>query len=253
MLQKSEIILLNEMIEKIYTTRDYRQMRVDFLDMIRSLIPYQQSSYYLASTEGEHVLDAPVGVGISPSELQRYIDDYEEHDYTRWIFMSGKSMVYRETDLFPDKVRLENPYYTDIYMATGIYYSAQMSIAYGGIFLSVISLYRDKSKGDFSDDEMFILELLKGHLEHRSHEEWERKTEGSLQRKNKIHFDAYRFVDEYALTTREVEILGLLMGGFTNETICESLVISLNTLKKHTLSIYKKLGINNRWELIQFI
>ncbi len=194
-----------------------------------------------------------MGKGIIQSELQRYIDEYEDKDYTRWIFMSGKTMVYRETDLFPDKVRQDNAYYRDIYVPAKIYYSAQVSIARGETFLGIISLYRNKEQGDFSDNEMFILELLKAHLDNRASIEWEKEKNELRDIKSKTHFDAYHFVEEYGLTTREVEVLGLLFAGIPTSTICDTLVISPNTLKKHTLSIYKKLGINSRWELINRI
>lgn len=250
MLQKNEAILLNEIIEKIYIMADYRQMRITLLEMLDTLIPYQQASFYLASKEKEHRLADPVGKGIPQSELQRYIDEYEDKDYTRWIFMSGKTMVYRETDLFPDRVRQDNAYYKDIYIPAKIYYSAQMSIARGDTFLGIISLYRNKGQGDFTDNELFLLELLKDHLDNRANIEWGKEKNELTNIKNKVSYDAYHFVEQYGLTTREVEVLGLLFAGIPNSTICDTLVISPNTLKKHALSIYKKLGINNRWELI---
>ncbi len=251
-MQKNEAILLNEMIEKIYTTVDYRQMRTTLLEMLDTLIPYQQSSFYLSSKEKEYCLCDPVGKGISQLELQRYLDEYEDKDYTRWIFKSGKTMVYRETDLFPDKVRQENAYYKEVYMPAKIYYSVQMSIAHGENFLGIISLYRNKDQGDFTDNELFLLDLLKNHLEYRVNMELQKKRNDLAIIKNKINFDAYHFVEKYALTNREVEVLRLLFAGIPNSAICDTLVISTNTLKKHALSIYKKLGINNRWELINF-
>lgn len=253
MLQRNEAILLNEIIEKIYIMPDYREMRIALLEMLDTLIPFQQASFYLASKEKEHRLADPVGKGIPQSELQRYIEEYEDLDYTRWVFMSGKTMVYRETDLFPDKIRQDNAYYRDIYVPAGIYYSAQMSIAHGDTFLGIISLYRNMGQGDFTDKEMFILDLLKDHLDNRANIEWEKEKNELTNIKNKVSYDAYHFVERYGLTTREVEVLGLLLAGIPNRTICDTLVISPNTIKKHTLSIYKKLGINNRWELIKIL
>ncbi len=253
MLQKNEAILINEIIEKIYTMDDYGQMRITLLEMLDTLIPFQQASFYLASKEKEHHLADPVGKGISQSELLRYIEEYEDKDYTRWIFLSGKTMVYRETDLFPDKVRQNNSYYRNIYVPARIYYSAQMSIAHGDTFLGIVSLYRNKEQGDFTDNELFLLELLKGHLDNRANIEWGKAKSELINGKDKVDFDAYHFVERFGLTAREVEVLGLLFAGIPNSTICDTLVISPNTLKKHALSIYKKLGINNRWELINLL
>lgn len=253
MIRHNEVILLNEIIKATYGIQDYDCMRESFLERLGALIPYQQSSFYLASIQKEHILDKPVGVGISKQELYRYIEKYEDKDYTRWIFMSGKTIVYRETDLIPDQVRSQSEYYQEVYVPSKMYYSAQMSIAYKEEFLGVISLYRNKEQGDFSDEEMFFLELLKDHIEYRVGHERQKVRDMGADSDNKTKFDAYQFVEKYGLTVREVEILGLLMGGMESKIICETLSISPNTLKKHANNIYRKLNIGNRWELIQYV
>jgi LuxR family maltose regulon positive regulatory protein len=50
------------------------------------------------------------------------------------------------------------------------------------------------------------------------------------------------------LTNREQEILELVAAGLTNQEIAEKLVISSETVKKHTGTIYGKLGVSNRTE-----
>ena len=51
------------------------------------------------------------------------------------------------------------------------------------------------------------------------------------------------------LTSREAEIVGLVMRGFSNKEIEAKLFISLETVKKHLSSIYRKLGVKNRLQL----
>ena len=52
------------------------------------------------------------------------------------------------------------------------------------------------------------------------------------------------------LTPREQEVLELLAAGLTNREIGEALVISPETVKKHTSNIYGKLGASNRTEAV---
>jgi LuxR family maltose regulon positive regulatory protein len=52
------------------------------------------------------------------------------------------------------------------------------------------------------------------------------------------------------LTKREQEILALLAAGLTNQEIADQLVISPQTVKKHTGNIYGKLGARNRTEAV---
>jgi pimeloyl-ACP methyl ester carboxylesterase/DNA-binding CsgD family transcriptional regulator len=50
------------------------------------------------------------------------------------------------------------------------------------------------------------------------------------------------------LTEREVEILGLLAGGASNERIASALTISRRTVERHIGNIYVKIGAHNRAE-----
>jgi len=52
------------------------------------------------------------------------------------------------------------------------------------------------------------------------------------------------------LSTRELDVLGLLSKGLTNLAIANDLFISPSTVKTHTLNIYKKLEAGNRTEAI---
>jgi LuxR family maltose regulon positive regulatory protein len=52
------------------------------------------------------------------------------------------------------------------------------------------------------------------------------------------------------LTERELEVLHLVGEGCSNEEIAEMLVITINTVKKHTSNIYGKLGVRNRTQAV---
>ena len=52
------------------------------------------------------------------------------------------------------------------------------------------------------------------------------------------------------LTPRELEILDLISKGYSNPEIASELVVTLNTIKKHTSNIYTKLGVRSRTQAI---
>jgi LuxR family maltose regulon positive regulatory protein len=52
------------------------------------------------------------------------------------------------------------------------------------------------------------------------------------------------------LTPRELEILRLICKGYSNPEIASELVVTLNTIKKHTSNLYSKLGVNSRTQAI---
>jgi len=52
------------------------------------------------------------------------------------------------------------------------------------------------------------------------------------------------------LTARELQVLGLLAAGRSNQRIAEELVVSLDTVKKHVSRVLDKLGVANRTEAV---
>ena len=52
------------------------------------------------------------------------------------------------------------------------------------------------------------------------------------------------------LSERELEVLRLVAGGYTNREIADELVVAVSTVKSHTNSIYGKLGVKNRTQAV---
>ena len=52
------------------------------------------------------------------------------------------------------------------------------------------------------------------------------------------------------LTSRELEVLGLLAAGRPNQAVAGELVVTLDTVKKHVSHIMDKLGAANRTEAV---
>jgi two-component system response regulator DesR len=53
------------------------------------------------------------------------------------------------------------------------------------------------------------------------------------------------------LSSREHEVLDLIAEGSTNKEIAERLFLSPHTVKEHTSTLYRKLGVRNRAEAVQ--
>lgn len=57
---------------------------------------------------------------------------------------------------------------------------------------------------------------------------------------------------EINLTPREVEVLKLLMDGFSNHKIADTLYLSPKTIEKYVANLLQKTGAGNRTELVSF-
>ena len=67
--------------------------------------------------------------------------------------------------------------------------------------------------------------------------------------------DSQAAADEFAqtdlLSKREIEVMKLLLEGKKRKEIAEELFVTESTIKKHSASIYKKLEVENRKELLE--
>ena len=66
--------------------------------------------------------------------------------------------------------------------------------------------------------------------------------------------DSQAVADEFAtdlLSKREIEVMKLLLEGKKRKEIAEELFVTESTIKKHSASIYKKLEVENRKELLE--
>lgn len=250
LLEENDWIFLNNIIYKIHSMEDITKMRRSFLELIKLLIPYDIATFYLSDHGSKHLLGSPVGVNVSEDELQEYTDHFEEIDYTRWVFISAKGMAYRETDLFPDSVREETELYKKMYAPNNLHFSAQLSLVYNDIFLGIVSLYRSKEKEDFSEKDLFVLDMVKDHLAFRLFKESKAELSATPIKKD-LNLPAYS--EQFKLTQRETEVFYLLFDELTDEQICKQLFIGFNTLKKHILSIYKKAGVKSRLQLFKLV
>ncbi len=57
---------------------------------------------------------------------------------------------------------------------------------------------------------------------------------------------------DFSLTSRELEVLDILVAGFSNKEIAESLFLSAETVKSHVSTIISKLGVRDRTQAAVF-
>lgn len=60
-------------------------------------------------------------------------------------------------------------------------------------------------------------------------------------------------LEKYKITTREKEIIFLLVEGYSKKEVAQKLFISELTVKTHIRNIYEKLGVKNRIELLKLV
>jgi DNA-binding CsgD family transcriptional regulator len=60
-------------------------------------------------------------------------------------------------------------------------------------------------------------------------------------------------IEQYHITSRENEIIGMLLKGMSNREIADKLEVSVRTVKNHIYNIFLKTGVNSRFKLINLL
>lgn len=80
---------------------------------------------------------------------------------------------------------------------------------------------------------------------------WHRNRMQRLARRLKTEAQVERLCLKYKISEREIEIIKLLLRGYNRGQVADKLFISELTVRNHIYSIYKKLGIKNRAQLLE--
>ncbi len=240
-LKSNEIQIISDILLDLYSIRNLRKLKECFLASIKTLVPYDQSSFQTLQLGNKDMLvnDA---VFANVDEKMRYLFDdiNSENDYLKNLFHYKSSIIYVETDILSHHVRKNAAFYKAFMEPQGLIYSAGIILIKDGNDLGVVSLFRGEYWGDFNEKEVFILDLLKSHL-------------ANMVMNRVLAKPELESVDNDKLTAREREITELILKGYTNEEIANMLYISISTTKKHVYNIFNKYGVNSRMALIKML
>lgn len=246
-LETNDWVVFNNITCQIHKIADFDEMCHTFLEQVRLLMDFDAAVFYYSNCKELPKLKHAVCYGYDENTAREYLDEYQECDYSRGLLMGGKKMVYRESDVFSDEERTETECYKRFFRDEGYHHSVHILPVADGKVLAKISFYRRQGKPNFLYDDMFLLDMFQEHLALRI----QRTYEEIQHRHNKLSVSECE--DKFHLTARETTILGLLVQGLPNDTICTQLTITNNTLKKHILNIYKKMSIRNRTQLFKLV
>lgn len=254
-MKDNTFLIINNLIYQIYTTKDFNKMKKNFLNMLKILIPNTFSSILMAdNSDSEALLCNPLCYPESYTEMEELYLSIENEDQTRWLALCNHSALVRESELINEEDFLSSNIYQKCYKPHNIFYSMLLHLSYNNTFLGVICLYRSKEQGDFNDEDMFIMKSFMDHLTYRFHQNYIEVNlipSNTIDNKNNSYDYYTELASKYSLTSRETEVLELIINNESNEDIADKLCISNFTLKKHLQNIYRKCNVNSRWTLIQ--
>ena len=238
-------------IYRINSATEVRDMQRDALECIRLSIPFSQGMFHIYKREeGQAVLlDKPMVVGEEPRYFEEFNEKYAHDAFFAKGALALRTEVTRDTDQLPDELRMQTPWYKEIYAKQGIHYALRSMLSFERELIGSIDLFRPKGDGDFSDKDVKLLTVLSPHITQKL----AFMTGLVKQRPADKGNLAKKLVALYGLTPRECEVVDAIIEGMNGNEISNELCISKSTLKKHVHNAYRKIDVKNRRELYSMI
>lgn len=244
-IDQSQWYVINDLVYKIYEALDLNNMRKIFLELLNELVPYDKAIFdFGRKKKSGIVFFDPVTINFEEEHLKEYFNYYQHLDYISWIYTQKTAIVYKETDYIDKRIREETEIFKNWMLPMNCYYTAGASIMNKGTFFGSVTLFRQKSSGDFTEIELEILDVLNHHLSSKLYQNYPNGIKENRAKQND-------YQSKYNFTDREVEIIEQVLEGLNNQEVSQRLYISENTVKKHLSNIYKKLEVKTRTQLVK--
>ena len=241
-LSEQELGFLLDAVYRINITEDMDSFAHVAQSLLCSIIECKQEIFT--------VIDQVDGISQSGRTYQwgepaRFLKEFKEHGYERDMFLTAmqlkpSSVAMRDSDVMTDQERLESRLYQEIYERQGVFYVLRITLIWHEKMIGQFTFFRAREAGDFSDRDVEIASLFAPHLALKL---------GRLKDAVASSSGAARLKDGYGLTTREAEVVALVVDGMSDGGIAEQLFISESTVKKHLYNAYAKIGVSSRLQL----
>ena len=222
----------------------------EVLDLLEYLIPADQHTFSpVEQIDNKTLITLDMKVRGMPALFK---DEFIGGNYGNDAYFYGwgfykQTITFRDSDLIPEDVRVSSRLYREIYEPQGIHYALRSRLIYKQKAVGDVSLFNTKESGDFSERDLYVLNMVAPHFAYKlgtlNEEVADRSVVPSIT----------QAFEQYGLTAREQEIVLHLLDGVPDAALADKLYISNSTLKKHIYNIYKKMDVNSRVQLFNLL
>lgn len=233
-----KLAVVSDLIYKVYAIHNVRDMTSRLFESLRMFIEYDAADLYLYdAVNKEYVLS---------NSLQYHAKDkmtMQELGLNNDIIIKNTNFVYRESDYQKEDKLERRRYLHTFYKENQFLYALHIILSFEDKRIGVVNLYRYIGNNDFEYDDLAICNVLKEHLALRLSTE--------VREQSGVKYTVSEVVDRFNLTPRETQVLKNMLAGKDNFQISDEMMISIFTIKKHIMNIYRKLEISSRTQLFK--
>ena len=250
-----EMSYLSQMIYRVNSkiAEDFQSIAEIILSQLRELIPYRKAIMAEISNaenayDFSHIYTVPGSFKVDMNQ----ISGAEKPIW--WGYLEApSSTVFIASSMQTDEEWVGSSIYRERYQPENLFYALHGIFIHHDYKLGMLTLLRSREDGDFTERELWYMELLKPHIElhlfrTKTHFLGLQLEADTLSPSFSI---TIHYIEKYHLTHREVAVVNPILGGAKDSEICSFLGITQSTLDKHLHNVYRKTGATSRASLFQ--
>ena len=250
MIEKNEFLIYNEIIYSLNKCHELTDLKSQFFSKLKMLIPFSYASILLCDIDEATAniqFHTPICFPDFFTDAENEYIKYSDKDNLLWLMHGQESTLVRESDLIDETKRVSSFIYQHCYSSYNIFDTLQYSITYEGTILGILTLFRTKIDGAFSDEDMFYLRSCGAHLNLLIYHLC--KTNKSSTSISDWDLEAMR--QQYTLTNRETQLLARIYQYYNIDEMAQELGITEHTVQKHLQNLFKKMNVSSRWDILR--
>jgi len=212
---------------------------------ISALIPSDIVTYNEIDTQRHraYMVEQPVGV-VTASQVTTFERLAHQHPLIRHYALTRDTQPRKISDFLNLTEFRQLDLYQEFFRKVAVNY--QMAVTIPSSTSLVIGIALNRTRGDFSERDRAVLDVIRPHLAQSYRNAIER---AALQERTEAAERALWSASSASmasLTSREQVVLALVAAGKTNRQIAACLALSPRTVQKHLEHIYDKVGVRTR-------
>ena len=249
MLKEFEWTTINNILLELYTIDEIKTFTKKIMNVFHMLVTYSKGYLILLDEDQRIIGENTYFYGCDSSFEKKYLETYYEKDYVKYLYeFSKETIVFQDSSMIEDNVRENTDFYQNFLLPADIPYGVGILIVKDEKIIGIFNLFRSSQQGDFTERDIYILNVLKKHMENIVY-----RILKSSRQTVAIERCFENAKSRFMFSDREVEILKLIADGKSNNEICNQINVSISTVKKHIYNIFNKSGVNSRTQLLNLI
>ncbi|MBV8619010.1 MAG: helix-turn-helix transcriptional regulator [Curvibacter sp.] len=221
-----------------------REIRARVARQVLDLLDAQYFASYVWQP-GPGRFDQRIDLNMDPANLMRYECHFQFHDPITLKMQSHRRAV-RATDVMPQADLMRTEFFNDFLARDGLHWGVNLYAWDGPSNIGDLRVWRDRRHGNFSDEDLKLLDLLRPALVTALRQAQTREPTAAPRR---LAGPGGPPDPGAALSAREREVAELAALGLADKEIARRLGLSPATVRTHLDHVFRKLGVDRRGKL----